>query len=69
MIPFAEFQLDPYADKSGDLKTLYENLNITEIWNSTTISSVMNQISFYTEIQLLTESDSSHYFRRIKKFN
>ena len=56
MIPFAEFQLDPYADKSGDLKTLYENLNVTEIWNSTTISSVMNQISFYTEIQLLTKA-------------
>lgn len=64
--PFVEFQLDPYADKSADLKTLYENLNVTEIWNSTTISSVMNQVSFYTEIQLLEKETALIILEELK---
>lgn len=56
MKPFEDSRFEKYAVKSDDLKTLYENLNVTEIWNSTTISSILNQISFYTEIQLLKKN-------------
>lgn len=54
MQPFDEFRLEKYSDKSENLKNLYENLNVTEIWNNTTISSILNQISFYTEIKILS---------------
>lgn len=54
MQPFDDFKLDKYSDKSENLKNLYENLNVTEIWNNTTISSILNQISFYTEIKILS---------------
>ena len=66
MTPFSDFQLEKYADKSADLKTLYENLNVIEIWNSTTMSSIINQISFYTEIQLLTKETAIIILQELK---
>jgi len=66
MTPFSDFQLEKYADKSADLKTLYENLNVIEIWNSTTMSSILNQISFYTEIQLLTKKTAIIILQELK---
>lgn len=66
MTPFSDFQLEKYADKSADLKTLYENLNVIEIWNSTTMSSILNQISFYTEIQLLTKETAIVILQELK---
>lgn len=66
MTPFSDFQLEKYAEKSADLKTLYENLNVIEIWNSTTMSSILNQISFYTEIQLLTKETAIIILQELK---
>lgn len=66
MTPFSDFHLEKYADKSADLKTLYENLNVIEIWNSTTMSSILNQISFYTEIQLLTKETAIIILQELK---
>ena len=54
MQPFDDFRLEKYSDKSESLKNLYENLNVTEIWNNTTISSILNQVLFYTEIKILS---------------
>ena len=66
MTPFSDFQLEKYSDKSADLKTLYKNLNVIEIWNSTTMSSILNQISFYTEIQLLTKETAIVILQELK---
>lgn len=66
LIPFDEFNLEKYADKSSDLKTLYENLNVTEIWNSTTISSILNQISFYIEIKILSKETAVVILNELK---
>lgn len=55
MQPFDDFRLEKYSDKSESLKNLYENLNVTEIWNNTTISSILNQVLFYTEIKILSQ--------------
>ena len=52
---FDEFHLKNYSDKSSDLKILYENLIVTEIWNASTISSVLNQLSYYTEMGMLSK--------------
>ena len=66
MTPFSEFQLEKYADKSADLKSLYESLNVIEIWNSTAMSSILKQISFYTEIQLLTKETAITILQELK---
>jgi len=66
MQPFDEFRLERYSDKSENLKNLYENLNVTEIWNNTTISSVLNQVSFYTEIKILSKETAKLILKELK---
>ncbi len=67
MQPFDEFRLERYSDKSEDLKILYENLNVTEIWNNTTISSILNQISFYLEIKILSQETAKIILNELEK--
>lgn len=67
MQPFDEFKFERYSDKSEDLKNLYENLNVTEIWNNTTISSILNQVSFYTEIKILTKETAKLILKEVKE--
>ena len=66
MQPFDEFKLERYSDKSEDLKNLYENLNVTEIWNSTTISSILNQVLFYSEIEILSKETGKLVLEELK---
>lgn len=66
MQPFDEFRLERYSDKSENLKNLYENLNVTEIWNNTTISSVLNQVSFYTEIKILSKETAKLILKELR---
>ena len=66
MQPFDEFKLERYSDKSEDLKNLYENLNVTEIWNSTTISSILNQVLFYSEIEILSKETGKLILEELK---
>lgn len=66
MQPFDDFKLERYSDKSEDLKNLYENLNVTEIWNNTTISSILNQVLFYSEIEILSRETAKLILEELK---
>jgi hypothetical protein len=66
MQPFDDFKLERYSDKSEDLKNLYENLNVTEIWNNTTISSILNQVLFYSEIDILSKETAKLILEELK---
>jgi len=66
MQPFDDFKLERYSDKSEDLKNLYENLNVTEIWNNTTISSILNQVLFYSEIEILSKETAKLILDELK---
>ena len=66
MQPFDDFKLERYSDKSEGLKSLYENLNVTEIWNNTTISSILNQVLFYSEIQILSRETAKLILEELK---
>jgi len=66
MQPFDDFKLERYSDKSEDLKNLYENLNVTEIWNNTTISSILNQVLFYSEIEILSKETAKLILEELK---
>ncbi len=65
---FDEFTLDHYSDKSANLKGVYEK-NVTEIQNSTTISSILNQIFFYTEIKVLSKTSVLQILEELKNIN
>jgi len=67
MKPFDDFHLEKYSDKSENLKNLYENLDVTEIWNNTTISSILNQITFYTEIRVLSKETAKIILKELKE--
>lgn len=54
---FEDFDLPYHSSKNEMLKDLYENQNVTEIWNDTTIMSILMQISFYSEMGLLKFED------------
>lgn len=54
---FEDFDLPYHSPKNEMLKDLYENQNVTEVWNDTTIMSILMQISFYSEMGLLKYKD------------
>ena len=51
--PFSEFSLQHHSGRNDALKEFYEQQNVTEIWNETTINSILQQVSFYHEIRML----------------
>lgn len=57
-IPFQDFKPEPFNSKTKILRELYEEQNVIELWNDMTISSVLLQVSFYSEIGLLRKEDA-----------
>lgn len=57
--PFRDFRLDYHSPKNESLQEIYKHQKITEIWNETTITSLLMQISFYHEIGMLKNTEAS----------
>ena len=57
-IPFRDFKPEPFSSKTKVLREIYEQQNVIELWNDMTISSILLQISFYSEIGLLWKEDA-----------
>ena len=57
-VPFRDFKPAPFNSKTKILREIYENQNVIELWNDMTISSILLQISFYSEIGLLQKADA-----------
>jgi hypothetical protein len=57
-IPFIDFKPEPFSSKTKVLLEMYEEQNVIELWNDMTISSILLQVSFYSEIRLLREKDA-----------
>ena len=56
---FETFSLSVSTIQSAKfLGNLYQNLNITEIWDVTTVNSTLKQIHFYNEAGLLSNNDA-----------
>lgn len=51
--PFSEFDVSYYSPQNERLTDIYENQNVHEIWNETTISSLLMQLQFYSDMGLL----------------
>ncbi|KQR91889.1 hypothetical protein ASG01_12855 [Chryseobacterium sp. Leaf180] len=54
---FEDFDLPYHSLRNEKLKDLYESQDVTEVWNDTTVMSILMQISFYSEMGLLKYSD------------
>ncbi|WP_379965870.1 XRE family transcriptional regulator [Epilithonimonas sp. UC225_85] len=57
-MPFQDFKPEPFSSKTKLLREIYEKQNVTELWNDMTISSILLQVSFYSEIGLLSKQDA-----------
>lgn len=54
---FEDFDLPYHSPKNEMLKNLYESQKVTEVWNDTTIISILMQVNFYSEMGLLQFTD------------
>lgn len=63
---FENFTLPYHSSKNEDLTSLYENQNVIEIWNDSSITSVLRQIAFYSEIGLLNKSDAKSILEELQ---
>lgn len=64
---FNEFQLKPsLVTASEKLGTLYKNVNITEIWDITTINSTLKQVHFYFQTGLLDSNTALEICSQLK---
>lgn len=57
-VPFQDFKPAPFNPKTKILREIYEDQNVVELWNDMTISSILLQISFYSEIGLLRKEEA-----------
>lgn len=65
---FEKFQLTkPFLEYTEILKTVYENSNVSEIWNDTTINSTLQQIFYFYESGLLTFQNATLLYEELKQ--
>lgn len=65
---FEKFQLTkPFQEYTEILKSVYENSNVSEIWNDTTINSTLQQIFYFFESGLLTFENATLLCDEIKQ--
>lgn len=57
-IPFQHFSAPDFETNTKELKKNYESQNVTELWNDSTISSILQQILFYNETGLLKKNEA-----------
>lgn len=66
LIPFQDFQPEPFNSKTNILREIYEKQNVIELWNDMTISSILLQVSFYFEIGLLKKNDATKILEELE---
>lgn len=57
-IPFLEFSPPHFETNTKELKKKYEEQNVVELWNDRTVSSILQQISFYYDTRLLQKNEA-----------
>ncbi|SKC12867.1 hypothetical protein SAMN05421800_14211 [Chryseobacterium balustinum] len=57
-VPFLQFSPPNFELNTKELRKKYEEQNVIELWNDTTISSILQQISFYYDTRLLLKNEA-----------
>lgn len=64
---FEKFHLPrSLQEYSTQLKSVYENVAVSEIWNDTTINSTLQQICYFFESGLLTGANATLIYEEVK---
>lgn len=66
-IPFVEFSPPDSELDTKALKKKYEEQKIVELWNSNTISSVLQQVVYYNETGLLRKNEAKIILQELKE--
>ncbi|SHK66118.1 transcriptional regulator [Chryseobacterium polytrichastri] len=66
-IPFLEFSPPHFETNTKELKKKYEDQNVVELWNDMTVSSILQQISFYYDTGLLQKNEAQIILHELKE--
>lgn len=64
-IPFLEFTPPDSEPDTKELKKKYEEQKVVELWNDRTVSSILQQILFYSETGLLKKNEARIILREL----
>ncbi len=66
-VPFLQFSPPPFEPNTKELKRKYEEQNVVELWNDMTITSVLQQILFYSDTGLLQKKEANIILEDLKE--
>ncbi|KQT16896.1 hypothetical protein ASG31_11020 [Chryseobacterium sp. Leaf404] len=66
-VPFSEFSPPDFELNTKELRKKYEEQNVIEIWNDTTISSILQQIQYYCDTGLLRKNEAEIILNEVKE--
>ncbi|MCS3531430.1 XRE family transcriptional regulator [Chryseobacterium sp. JUb7] len=66
-IPFLQFSPPSFEPDTQALKNKYEAQNVVELWNDMTITSILQQISFYFDTGLLLRNEAKIILQELKE--
>lgn len=66
-IPFLEFSPPNFELNTKELRKIYEEQNVVELWNDMTAASVLQQIVYYHETGLLKKNEAGIILQELKE--
>lgn len=66
-IPFLQFSPPHFETNTKELRKKYEEQNVVELWNDRTVSSILQQISFYYDTGLLQKNEAQIILKEVKE--
>ncbi|WP_263601419.1 XRE family transcriptional regulator [Chryseobacterium sp. PET-29] len=66
-IPFLDFSPPDFEWNTKELRKIYEEQNVIELWNDMTVSSVLQQIVYYCETGLLKRNEAGIILQELKE--
>lgn len=66
-IPFLEFSPPNFELNTKELRKIYEEQNVVELWNDMTAASVLQQIVYYHETGLLKKNEAEIILQELKE--
>jgi len=65
-IPFLEFSPPYFETNTKELRKKYEEQNVVELWNDNTISSILQQVLFYSDTGLLQKNEAEIILKELR---
>ncbi|WP_231128667.1 XRE family transcriptional regulator [Chryseobacterium vaccae] len=66
-VPFLQFSPPYFEADTQELKKKYETQNVVELWNDMTVSSILQQIAFYSDTGLLQKKEANIILGELKE--